>query len=560
MGFDLIIRGGTVVDGTGLPRFTADVAVADGRIASIGKVTADAERVIDADGLIVAPGFIDVHTHYDAQVDWDPTASPSCWHGVTTVLAGNCGFTLAPARPEDCGWLAQMLSRVEGMSADALAQGMRWQGGTFGEFWDRVEGRVAVNIGGFVGHSAVRRFVMGNEASEREATPDEIAAMQQLVRAAMREGAMGFSTSQLDIHVAHDGREVPSNYASADEILALCAVLAEFGRGVIEFIPHSFATGYDEADRALMLGMVEVSGRPLELNTLFPHIGTPGCWKDSLEFCREAQRNGARIHPMFATNRMGAHLALESTFLLDELATFRDTLTLEPGARERALRDPAVRDKIRAEMADGSTRAMQLRFETLEVEEVERPEHQPYVGRTVAELAREQGVDGLDFFLDLSLAEGLRTGFCLAGSPSQAMLAATAEQIQDPICLAGSSDAGAHLQSFVGADYTTRLLTEWVPETISLEAAIQRLTLFPAMLHGLRDRGTVREGFFADLVVFDPTRLAAGATTRTRDFPADSTRYIVGAEGYRATVVNGEVVMEDGVHTGAEPGHVLRGA
>ena len=189
MGFDLIIRGGTVVDGTGMPRFTADVAVKDGRIASIGKVTARADRVMEADGLILAPGFIDVHTHYDAQVDWDVTASPSCWHGVTTVLAGNCGFTLAPAKPEDCEWLAKMLSRVEGMSPDALGEGMRWNGGTFGEFWDRVEGRVAVNIGGFVGHSAVRRFVMGEAASEREARPDEVAAMQELVRAAMREGA-----------------------------------------------------------------------------------------------------------------------------------------------------------------------------------------------------------------------------------------------------------------------------------------------------------------------------------------------------------------------------------
>ena len=560
MGFDLIIRGGTVVDGTGMPRFTADVAVKDGRIASIGKVTASADRVMEADGLILAPGFIDVHTHYDAQVDWDVTASPSCWHGVTTVLAGNCGFTLAPAKPEDCEWLAKMLSRVEGMSPDALGEGMRWNGGTFGEFWDRVEGRVAVNIGGFVGHSAVRRFVMGEAAPERDARPDEVAAMQELVRAAMREGAMGFSTSQLDIHVAHDGREVPSNYASADEILALCSVLAEFGRGVLEFIPHSFATGYDEADRALMLGMMEVSGRPLELNTLFPQIGTPGCWKESLEFCREAQRNGARIHPMFASNRLGAHLALESTFLLDEIPTFRDVLTREPGVRESALRDPSVREKIRAEIDDGSTRAMQLRFEVLEVEEVERPEHKAYVGRTVADLAQEQGVDALDFFLDLSLAEDLRAGFCLVTPPNQAALAATAEQIQDPICLAGSSDAGAHLQSFVGADYTTRLLTEWVPDTISLEAAIQRLTLFPAMLHGLRDRGAVREGAFADLVLYDPTRLAAGAATVVRDFPANSTRYVVGAEGYHATVVNGEVVMEEGKHTGAEPGHVLRGA
>src|SRR5262245_6012902 len=221
MTFDLVVRGGRIVDGTGMPSYTADVAVREGRIARVGRVTESAKRTIDADGCVVAPGFIDVHTHYDAQLHWEPTASPASWHGVTTVLTGNCGFTLAPARPEDTGWLALMLSRVEGMSADALAAGLRWRGGGFGQFLHALDGRIAVNMGAYVGHSAIRRHVMADAASERRASADEVAAMQQLVRCAMHEGAIGFSTSKLDIHVAHDGREVPSHPAATDEIVAV---------------------------------------------------------------------------------------------------------------------------------------------------------------------------------------------------------------------------------------------------------------------------------------------------------------------------------------------------
>ena len=248
---DLLIRGGRVVDGTGSPGRTADVAIRDGVVTEIGRVDGSATRVIDADGLLVTPGFVDIHTHYDAQLHWDPTASPASWHGVTTLLTGNCGFTLAPAKPEDLEWLLLMLSRVEGMSAEALAAGVTFTGGSLGDFLAGLDGRVGVNVAANVGHCAVRRFVMGDDASERTATPDETAAMQELVRAAMHDGAIGFTSSQLELHVAHDGRGVPSNHANADELVALASVLAEFGRGSIEFIPRSFLTGYDDADREL---------------------------------------------------------------------------------------------------------------------------------------------------------------------------------------------------------------------------------------------------------------------------------------------------------------------
>ena len=313
MSFDLVIRGGNVVDGTGLPGYRADIAIKDGRIAKIGRVDDPAERVVEADGLLVAPGFIDVHTHYDVQLDWDPLATPSTWHGVTTVLTGNCGFTLAPSKPEDVDWLAGMLSRVEGMSRAALKEGFEFQGGGFGDFWGRLEGRLGVNAGGYVGHSAVRRWVMGDDASEREATPQEIDAMKELVRSAMREGACGFSTSQLELHVGEDGREVPSNHASAEEIVALCSVLAEFDYGAVEIIPNSHAQGHDERDRKLLLDIYEASGKPIELGPLTPSPTHPMGWQSTLEFIDEARAQGVPMYPQFTTQRLTPIAASSST-------------------------------------------------------------------------------------------------------------------------------------------------------------------------------------------------------------------------------------------------------
>ena len=555
--FDLLIKSARVVDGTGMPSFTADVGVQAGRIACVGRIDDAATRVIDADGLVLTPGFIDVHTHYDAQLDWDPTASPSSWHGVTTVLAGNCGFTLAPARLGDTDWLAQMLSRVEGMSVETLTEGLRWTGGGFGDFWRRLEGRVGVNVGSYVGHSAVRRHVMGDDASRRPAHADEIGQMQALVRQAMREGALGFSSSQLDIHVAHDGREVPSNFAAPEELIALCAVLAEFGRGAVEFIPRSFVEGYDAADRELIRAMARVSGRPVELNTLTPLPAAPDGWERSLAFAREGFAEGLRLHPMFPTNKLGAHFALDTTFLFDEMPSFRAALTLPPAERARALRDPAVRERMRAELADPTGRAFVFIWQICMIEAVRDAAHAGWVGRSVSDLAEERGADPLDTFLDLALSEDLQTQFVVEMPPGQTFDDMITTLLRDPIVMAGSSDAGAHLLSFVGADYTTRLLGEWVPRALSLEAAVARLTMFPAMVHGLTDRGVVRAGAAADLVLFDPTRLRAGAARLVRDFPAGSPRFVVDAEGYQAVIVNGEVLLENGIHTGALPGQLI---
>ena len=561
MAFDLLIRDARVVDGTGMPAFAADVAVSGSRIARIGRIRERARRVVDAGGRVLAPGFIDVHTHYDVQLDWDPLATPSCWHGVTTVVTGNCGFTLAPAKPEDVPWLAAMLSRVEGMPAAALAEGFRFSGGGFGDFWKRHEGALGVNAGSYVGHCAVRRYVMGEAASERAATAAEIAAMQELVRAAMREGALGFSTSQLEIHADDQGRGVPCNHASPEEIVALCAVLAEFDRGAIEFIPRSLAQGYDDADRALILEMYRVSGRPIELNVLTPTPAHPMGWQQILDFVRESWRQGVRLHPQFTTNRLELHLKLADTFVFDEMRVWREVLTQPEPVRSQRLRDPAVRARLRAAWDDPAERAVAFDLGDLEVESVRDAEHAAWVGRGVRELGQERGRDAFDTFFELALAEGLETGF-RTRTPEigvKFMRHVVETGVRDPLVMAGSSDGGAHLASFTGADYSTRLLAEWVPEALSLEQAIWRLCGMPATVHGLVDRGFLRVGVKADLVLFDPATLAAGDARLARDFPGCTERYITDARGYALCAVNGVVLLEDGVHTGALPGEVLRG-
>jgi N-acyl-D-aspartate/D-glutamate deacylase len=557
--FDLVVRGGLVCDGTDAPAVTADVAVRDGRIAEVGRVdAADAARVIDADGLWVTPGFIDVHTHYDAQLHFEPSCSPSSWHGVTTVFTGNCGFTFAPARsPDDLDWLLAMLSRVEGMSPDGLKEGVSYRGGSFRDFLDGLTaGGIGVNVAANVGHCALRRWVMGDEASERAATEDEISQMGALLATALADGASGFTSSQLDLHVAHDGRPVPSNLAAPEELIALAGVAGNSGAHAIEFIPRSFLPGYDDADRELILAMCRASGLPVSTNTLSKIPHAPDGWKRSLEFAEEAAAMGLRVLPQFAANHQGAHFSLDTTFLFDEYDTLRSCLTAPTGQREELLRDPSVRDKLRLELADWNGKSFLFVPQVMRFEVVHHSEHERYLDRTVSDVAVERGQDDLDCFLDVSLTEDLRTQFVLAAPPDAARLAATEALIRSPHVLAGSSDAGAHLLSFCGADYTTRLLTEWAG-VLTFEAAVARLTRSPAELHGLTDRGVVRPGSAADLLLIDREHLGTSTPRLVSDFPAGSSRYVVDASGYVAVLVNGEVLLDNGRPTGARPGKIL---
>jgi N-acyl-D-aspartate/D-glutamate deacylase len=557
----LVVRGASVVDGSGAPPYTADVSVRDGRIEEVGRVDEAGDVEVGADGAVLAPGFVDIHTHYDAQLHWEPTASPSSWHGVTTVITGNCGFSLFPARAEDLPWLLQMLSRVEGMHPETLAAGATFRGGGCADFAENLErGGLGVNVGLQVGHSAVRRYVLGDDAVERAATAEEVVQMVDLVTEAMRDGAVGFSSSQLDLHVTHDGRPVPSNLATCGELVALAGALADFPSGALEFISRTNLEGHSDADRALMLEMCAASGKPMNINPLQPLPTQPDAWRPGIEFAEEAQRAGARIFPQSATQQLQVFFALADTFLFDEMPAFRDALTLPPAEREQRLFDAKVRDQMRAQWADSRGRHIVFGWESIKVA---RADHHPeWVGLRVSELRARLGVpDELEAFLDASLAEDLQLVFTLAGSGGgrdARANPATAEIVAHPLTLPGSSDAGAHLTSYCGVDYTTRLLTEYVPAALPIEAAVARLTAIPAALYGWPDRGVIRPGAAADLVLWDPERLAAGATRWVEDFPAGGGRFVVDAEGYLALVVNGEIVRRDRADTGARPGRVLR--
>jgi len=552
---DLVLRGGTVVDGSGLPAYTADVGVDGDRIVAVGRLlSTEATRTIDADGCVVAPGFIDIHTHYDAQLHFEPTASPSSWHGITTVITGNCGFSLFPARPTDVGWLCEMLSRVEGMSSTTLHAGVPFAGGGFEEFAAGIDGTIGVNAGLQVGHSALRRHVMGDDASVREAEPDEVEAMQQLLRAALAAGAVGFSSSQLDMHVDQHGGPVPSNLSAPEELVALASVLGEFPYGVIEFISRSNLEGHDEADRDLMLAMCAASGKPMNVNPLVQLPKIPDGWRRGLEFADEAARRGHRVLPQSSLQQLQVFFALHDTFLFDEMPAFRSVLTAPD--RLAQLADPTVRDRLRAALADTEGRVFVFSWDGVRVA---RADSNPgWVGRSVTDLARQWESDPLDAFLDASLADDLRTTFTLGGSlRSPASRAATEEVLRHPASLPGSSDAGAHLTSYCGADFSTRLLTDYVPTVVPLEEAVRRLATVPAHLYGFADRGVIRPGAAADLVVWDPARLGVGPTRWCEDFPAGGGRFVVESTGYRATVVNGAVLYDDGSDTGARAGRVL---
>jgi N-acyl-D-aspartate/D-glutamate deacylase len=560
--YDLVVRGGRVVDGTGMPAYVADIAVRAGRIVRVGPVSESelrsAGRVLDVEGHTVMPGFVDIHTHYDAQLHFEPTASPASWHGVTTVVIGNCGFTIAPSRPGDAAWLLEMLSRVEGMSAPALREGVPFRGGSFGDFLDGLEGRIGVNAAAYVGHSALRRYVMGDDASTRGATPEEIAAMVQLLRESLLAGAHGFSTSQIELHQAHDGRPVPSNLATDEEVIALCAVLGEFDRGAIEIIPRSFPEGYDDRDRALLHRIAEVSGKPIDLNPVVWFPNMPEGWVRSLEFIEEQAALGLRLYPMYGTQQGGAYFSLDTTFLFDDMPSFRQPLILPEPERSAALRDPGVRDRMRAELEGPPMPSFPLNFDITTVYAVGDPDLSDRVGRSVGELVAERGGDPLGSFLDLCLEDNLKTTFFVTPLSQRGGRMVTEALVRNPLAMAGSSDGGAHLASFVGADYTTRLLTEWVPDPFSLEEAVRRITSIPAAVHGFFDRGVVRAGAWADLVVVDLDRLKVGATHWAEDMPASSGRFVVDAEGYRAVIVNGEVILDEGKATGATPGRIIR--
>ncbi len=559
---DLVIRGGTVVDGTGRPARRGDVGVDDGRIVAVGEVTDSATRTVDADGLIVAPGFVDLHTHYDAQLFWDPSASPSPLHGVTTVFGGNCGFSLAPTAPEHADYLTRMLARVEGMPLAALQAGLDWSWRSFGEWLARLDGAVGVNAGFLVGHSTLRRLVMGDGAVGTEATEAQLVRLESELHAALSEGAMGFSTSRAPTHNDGDGQPVPSRSAGIGELERLAAAVSSHPGTTVELILPGCLNGFDDGEVELMCRISLLAGRPVNWNVLGVSASNPDGTAHQLEASSAAAQAGGRVVALTLPHTMALRLSFEQGAILDGLPGWRQFFATSVDERIAALRDPEVRREMdaRAQSDEAGILRYLANWGQLVVEETFAAENRGALGCRVDAVAAERGLTPWDALCEIVVADRLRTGFAVPIPESDADWRARAEVWRDPRAVVGGSDAGAHLDTMCGAVYSTSLLGDGVRrrQLLSVEEAVRLLTDVPARLYGLVDRGRLAEGWWADLVVFDPARIAPEPLQTRHDLPAGAPRLFAGSTGVEHVLVNGTAVAEGGHLTGALPGRVLR--
>jgi N-acyl-D-aspartate/D-glutamate deacylase len=558
MAYDLIIKGGRIYDGSGLPSRTGDVAIIGDRIAEVGRVTGSARRTVDADGLAVAPGFIDFHTHMDAQLLWDPLATSSCYHGVTTLIPGNCGLSLAPCRPEDRENIIGSFVRVEAMPSQVLRQAIQWEWTTFPEYLARLRQKLGINVAALVGHCALRQFVMGEESSERAATPDEIEQMKGILREGLRAGAIGFSTNQNRRHMREDGRPIASRLATDDEILELAGVLGELNRGSVQISRGTLGVARPaEEDVNLFHRLAQKSGRPVIWQSIAHRLNAPDLWKQLLELARESLDSGVPSYPLCNARLFNGRFTLKNAQTFDELPSWKKIMFLPVENRAELFRDPETRAKLRFEAIE-ETRPVNFtrRWDQIFLVKAALAKNKEFEGKHLQEIARSQNKDVIDTFLDIALEENLETTFQNSGARDEQ---ATAEILKNPITLVGQSDAGAHLIYHAGYGYATRFLGYWIRErkVMSLEEGIRKLTFMVASLFGLNDRGLVRTGMAADLVVFDPATVRECEPEMVDDLPGGEKRLIQKAVGVKMTVVNGAVLTEDGEHTGGYPGRVL---
>ena len=560
-----LIEGGTVVDGTGGPARPADVCIDGDRIASIGTDLAKRfapDVVIDAHGQIVAPGFIDLHTHYDAQLFWDPDASPSPLHGVTTVLGGNCGFSLAPCGPEDVDYLSRMMARVEGMPLAALRAGLTWDWTSFGDWLGRLDGNLGVNAGFLVGHSTLRRLVMGSRAVGTAATENDLVAMEAALDAALSDGALGWSTSQVHTHNDGDGQPVPSRAASWAELERLARVVSHHPGTTVELIVAGCLNGFSDEDIDLLSAISMLADRPVNWNVLGVSAANPeGVWSQ-LAASTEAAERGATLVALTLPHTMQIRLSFEHGAILDGLPGWRELFALAPAQRMAALSDPTTRkalDEGAQSEAAGILRHLAV-WSRLVVEETFAEENAGLEGQSVGAIAKRRGVSPFDALADIVVADELRTGLRPPIPESEEDWALRAQVWADPRAIVGGSDAGAHLDTMCGAIYSTALLGDGVRKRslLSWTAAIRQLTDIPARLYGLRDRGRLVAGAYADVVVFDPTTIGHGAVRTKDDLPGGASRLYAEAEGITHVLVNGVEIVRDGRFSGARPGTCLR--
>ncbi len=554
--YDLVIRGGRVIDGTRMPSFIGDVAIKDGKIADVGSVLGKGREEIDAKGLIVAPGFVDNHTHYDAQLSWDPYASQSCWHGITTVVISLCGFGFAPCRPEDRERAMRRMTRVEAIPYESMKLGMRWDWETQGEFLQSFErAGIGVNVAAYIPHSAIRAYVLGDEDNKRtEVTPDEMEQMKELVRDGYRAGALGLSTDKNLIDRDFDGGMLPSTIASMEEIEELVSVAREFNVGSVEITPPNMHIGDEEI--ALLKRMAEVSGRPVIHNTLIESAHMPGAWKRSLDLIEEANKE-YRIYATAVCHGIGSLFNLLEYNLFDDMPAWNEALACPIEQRIENLKNPEVRRKLEHDVEHYLNRVWSGRWTHMKVNESEQSK---YVGRYISEIAESEGKSPLDAFCDIAVAEELRTMFYIEDQINSDD-EANKQIVANPYVIPGASDGGAHTQFLSMGKYPTVMLAQWVRDekVMSLEEAHWRLSYMAASSIGLEGVGTLERGMPADIVVYDLEKLAV-----TPDQPYYETilgggkRLVEKATGYRWILVNGKVTFIDGECTGNLPGRILR--
>src|ERR1700757_306314 len=533
---DLLIRDAEIVDGTGAPARHGDVGVSNGRIVAVGDVDDSATKTVDAQGQTLAPGFVDLHTHYDAQLFWDPTASPSVQHGVTTVFGGNCGFTLAPAASEQHDYLTRMLARVEGMPLDALRSGLDWKWSSFGDWLARLDGRTAVNAGFLVGHSAIRLAAMGDDAVGGDATDQRIERMVAVLHDALAAGALGLSTSQSNTHNDGAGQPVPSRSASREELLALAAGVRPHPGTTLEAIIPGCLSGFTDHDIALLTDMSLAADRPLNWNVLGVSTANPAGHERQLHASEVAAGRGGRVVALTMPHATKIRLSFLSGFVLDGLPGWRDTMHLPVAERLRALADPQVRQRLNegAQSEEAGILRGLANWARLVIVETFAPENDDAAGRSVGEVAAARGGEPFDTLLDVVIADELRTGLTPAPfGDDEADWRLRAQVWQNPDAVIGGSDAGAHLDMMCGAIYTTSLLGHGVREhqVVTLEEAVRLITDAPGRLHGLRPRGRITRGWHADLVLFDPAAIDHGPERTRYDLPSGVPRLVADAHG-----------------------------
>ena len=556
MSFDLLIKNGTVVDGTGGPSRRADVAIAGGQIVEIGKVAEGAKKTIDASDLIVSPGFVDPHTHYDAQICWDPYITSSSWHGVTSVIMGNCGVGIAPCREAVREIAAWDLVNVEGIPFEVLGKGIKWEWETFPQYLDAAECRGSgINLGFMAPLTPFRHFVMGEESMERAATREETAQIKALIKEAVAVGAFGFTTTAIAQHIGYKGRPLACRNANRDEFKAYANALKELGKGAMELALTKSVSVLDDEEYEFLDFLLTESGRPVTWLAVLNRDDQPDACQETLRKAEPLIRRGGI--PQVTCRPLIIQIDLRNPFIFANLPSWNPVFNQPTEAQEKVYRDPGFRNAFRKELERPAV--FNGKWERLEVKEVSNPAMKPLEGKTVAEIAHQRGKDGVDTFLDLALEDDLRIQYTMA--LFNANEERIPELINDSRVMVGLSDGGAHVDMLCDAGYCTYLLGTWVrdKQTMSLERAIKRLTSEPADFFGIKKRGRLSAGMAADIVVFDRNTVGSARRGEMRnDLPGGGRRIVMTAHGIEHVVVNGQTLYDEGKLGDTLPGQVLR--